>query len=132
MRRAVLAPLGRWLVDPRSGSQRAASRVDGPAGGRELACEKGYAGGGPQVRAPNTEGATGLLKGVAAVDRAATAVGRRSHRSEHPPEMAQGAVRAFQGLPRGVQLGAGAAAGGLVLYGVHRLTEGTRRKRRPR
>lgn len=30
--------------------------------------------------------------------------------------MAQGG-RAFQGLPRGVQLGAGTAAGGLVLYG---------------
>ncbi|WP_437717353.1 hypothetical protein WMF45_13630 [Sorangium sp. So ce448] len=48
------------------------------------------------------------------------------------PEMAQGAVRAFQELPRGVQLGAGAAAGGLALYGVHRLAEATRRKRRPR
>ncbi|AUX28140.1 MULTISPECIES: hypothetical protein [Sorangium] len=96
--------------------------------------EKGYAGGGPQVRPPDIEEATGLLKSAAAVDRAATAVGLPASviGANTLPEMAQGAVRAFQGLPRAVQLGAGAAAGGLVLYGVHRLAESTRSKRRPR
>ncbi|WP_437625453.1 hypothetical protein [Sorangium sp. So ce1151] len=94
----------------------------------------GYAGGRPQVRAPDIEDATRPLKGAAAVDRAATAVGLPSSviGANTLPEVAQGAVRAFQGLPRGVQLGAGAAAGGLALYGVHRLAEATRRKRRPR
>ncbi|WP_437316695.1 hypothetical protein [Sorangium sp. So ce385] len=96
--------------------------------------EKGYAGGGPQVRAPDAEDATGPLKVAAVIDRAATAAGLPASviGANTVPELAQGAVRMFKGLPRGVQLGAGVAAGGLALYGVHRLTEATRQKRRPR
>ncbi|MGK3995643.1 hypothetical protein [Sorangium sp. So ce1024] len=70
------------------------------------------------MRAPNTEGATGLLKGVAAVDRAATAVGLPPSviGANTLPEMAQGAVRAFQGLPRGTEL-AGVPHGAPNVYG---------------
>ncbi|AUX42574.1 uncharacterized protein SOCE26_040070 [Sorangium cellulosum] len=100
----------------------------------EYAREKGFAGGGPQVRVPSIEDATGPLKAAAAVSRAATAVGIPPSviGPNTLPDLAKGAVQAFKGLPRGVQLGAGAAAGGLTLYGVHRVVEATRRKRRPR
>lgn len=96
--------------------------------------EKGYTGGGPQVRAPDAENATGPLNVAAVIDRAATAAGLPASviGANTVPELAQGAVRAFQGLPRGVQLGAGVAAGGLALFGVHRLTESRRQKRRLR